>query len=60
MFADVYSYENELLYTGRQEGSTDRAIENARNFLKMGLSSEQVAERTGLSLGEIMQLKVQM
>ena len=72
MFAEVYSYENELLYTGRLEGhaeghaegfsdgETSKAIENAQNFLKMGLSSEQVAEGTGLPLEKVIQLKEEM
>jgi len=56
MFAEVYSYENELLYTGRIE----KATEIAQNLLKMGLSAKQVAEGTDLSLEEILQLKEQM
>ena len=60
MFAEVYSYENELLYTGRQEGRSEEKIQNAQNFLEMGLSSEQVAKGTGLSLEKVIQLKEQM
>jgi len=56
MFAEVYSYENELLYTGRLE----EKVAVAQNFLKMGLSSEQVAKGTGLPLEKVMQLKEQM
>jgi len=56
MFADVYSYENELLYTGRAE----KATEVANNSLKIGLSIEQITEITGLSLEEVMELKEQM
>ena len=60
----VYSYENELLYTGHQqgfsEGEISKAIENAQNFLEMGLSSEQVVKGTGLPLEKVMHLKEQM
>ena len=45
---------------GRLEGSIARAIENAKNFLNMGFSPEQVAKGTGLTLEEVMQLKEQM
>lgn len=46
---------------GRAEGITEgerkKAIETAKNFLKMGLSIEQVAQGTGLSVAEIENLK---
>ena len=68
MFAEVYSYDNELLHTGRLEGlsqglSQGRAEEKisvAQNLLKMGLPSKQVAEGTGLTIEEVTQLKEQM
>ena len=68
MFAEVYSYENELLYTGRQEGlsqgraegETLKAIKVAQNLLKIGLSTKQIAESTELSLEEVMELQEQM
>ena len=42
---------------GIAEGSHAKAIETARNFLRMGLSKEQVAQGTGLSLEEINKLR---
>ena len=42
---------------GRAEGSHAKAIETARNFLRMGFPAEKVAEGTGLSLEEIQNLK---
>ncbi len=42
---------------GRAEGSHSAKLETARNFLRMGLSKEQVAQGTGLSLEEIQKLK---
>ena len=38
---------------GRIEGKIEGKYEAARNFLKMGLSPEQVAEGTGLSVSEV-------
>ena len=42
---------------GREQGSHSAKLETARNFLRMGLSKEQVAQGTGLSLEEIQNLK---
>ena len=42
---------------GLAEGSHSAKLETARNFLQMGLSQEQVAQGTGLSLEEIQKLK---
>ena len=41
---------------GIAEGSHSAKLEDARNFLRMGLSKEQVAQGTGLSLEEIQKL----
>jgi predicted transposase/invertase (TIGR01784 family) len=41
---------------GRVEGASQKAIEAARNALKMNLSMEQVAQITNLSLEEIREL----
>ena len=41
---------------GLAEGETNKAKEVARNFLAMGLSVEQVAQGTGLSVEEIKKL----
>ena len=41
---------------GLAEGEHKKAIETAKNFLKMGLSIEQVAQGTGLSIDEIKKL----
>ncbi|MBR6060625.1 MAG: PD-(D/E)XK nuclease family transposase, partial [Spirochaetales bacterium] len=46
-----------VLEQGFAEGSHAKAVETARNFLRMGLSKEQVAQGTGLSLSEIQNLK---
>ena len=45
------------LSQGRAEGSHAKAIETARNFLRMGFPAEKVAEGTGLSLEEIQNLE---
>ena len=53
------SYEDGLfvgLATGREEGAYQNKLETARSFLSMGLSPEQVAQGTGLSLEVIQKL----
>ena len=42
---------------GIERGSKEKALEIAKNFLKMGLNDEQIADGTGLSLEEIEVLK---
>ena len=42
---------------GRTEGEHRKAIETARNFLRLGLSIEQVATGTGLSVEQVTALK---
>ena len=41
---------------GIQQGAKSNAISNARNFLKMGLSPEQVSAGVGLPLAEVIEL----
>ena len=41
---------------GLERGAYEKALETARSFLSMGLSPEQVAQGTGLSLKVILQL----
>ena len=45
---------------GREEGKTVIKIEMANNFLKMGLSPEQVAQGTGLSIEQVKELERQL
>ena len=42
---------------GISQGAYEKAIETAKNFLSMGLSIEQIAKGTGLSLEVIQTLK---
>jgi predicted transposase/invertase (TIGR01784 family) len=42
---------------GRAEGREEERIALARNFLRMGLSLEQISEGTGLTLEEVKRLK---
>jgi hypothetical protein len=42
---------------GREEGEEKKAFEVARNFLKMGLPLDQIAQGTGLSIEEISGLR---
>ncbi len=41
---------------GKAEGEHKKAIDTAKNFIKMGLSLEQVAQGTGLSVDELEKL----
>ena len=49
------AYEDGL-FVGREEGAYETKLETARSFLSMGLSPEQVAQGTGLSLEVIQKL----
>ena len=42
---------------GIKEGEYNKAVENAKNFLKLGISPEIVAQGTGLSLEEVNKIK---
>ena len=44
------------LKQGLERGAYEKALETARRFLSMGLSAEQVAQGTGLSLEVIQKL----
>ena len=45
---------------GREEGKAEIKTETAINFLKMGLSPEQVAQGTGLSIEQVKELERQL
>lgn len=42
---------------GRKEGAHNKAVESAMNFLKLGVSTEIIAQGTGLSLDEVNKIK---
>ena len=42
---------------GIKEGEYNKSIENAKNFLNLGISPEIVAQGTGLSLEEVKEIK---
>ncbi|MEO1769418.1 hypothetical protein [Candidatus Enterococcus ferrettii] len=48
------------LSTARREGREENKVETAINFLKMGLSPEQVDQGTGLSIEQVKELKRQL
>ena len=50
---DCISREKYAFFRGEEQGAHDKAVETARNALAMGLSVEQVAQITGLSLDEV-------
>ena len=45
---------------GRKEGQAENKVETAINFLKMGLSPEQVAQGTDLSIEQVKELERQL
>ena len=46
---------------GREEGSQQKAVETARNFLRMKvLTPEKIAEGTGLPLEQVIELQKQI
>ena len=47
---------NEGISLGITQGAYQKAVETAKKFLSMGLSVEQVADGTGLSVEEIEKL----
>jgi len=49
-------HDQDTFRRGKQEGAHEKALETARKFLAMGLSFEQVAEGTGLSLETVQKL----
>jgi len=57
MFAEVYSYENELAYVNKQEGKQEKALEIAQASLENGLDVEMISVITGLDIETIESLK---
>ena len=54
---DIYEEgKNDGIAQGISQGAEQKAIETAKNFIKMGFSLEQVAQGTGLSLETIQNL----
>ncbi len=51
-----YDYDTDIRVK-QEEASEERAIETAFNFLKMGLSPEQVAQGTSLPLEKVLELQ---
>lgn len=50
----LYAAQQRGIAQGIEQGARENSLENARNFLKLGLSIEQVAEGTGLSKEEVL------
>ena len=61
MFADVYSYENELLYTGRLEGrvegNKEKAVEVAKLAFANDIDVETIVLLTGLEKSVVLNLQ---
>ena len=57
LFAETYSYENELKYVGEQEGIQKGILETARKGLLNGFNIETVVLFTGLDESVILNLQ---
>jgi predicted transposase/invertase (TIGR01784 family) len=53
---DIEVQREEAFEKGLSQGEHRKAIETAKNFLDMGISIEQIAQGTGLSIEEIKSL----
>ena len=54
-FLTEYDYDTDIAVQ-REEAAEQKAIETAKNFIKMGFSLEQVAQGTGLPLETVQKL----
>ncbi|WP_010241121.1 hypothetical protein [Clostridium arbusti] len=55
--AELKTAERKGIEKGREEGMEKGKIEVAKSFLRMGLSIEQIAAGTGLTVEEIRKLE---
>lgn len=54
-------WETDIRDDARQQGAQEKALENARNFLKMNiLTPAQISEGTGIPLEEVKQLALEL
>jgi len=53
MFAEVFSYDQELIDKGIEQGAHQKAVEMAKSLLGAGMSESEVAEHSKLSLNVI-------
>ena len=59
MILTEYDYDTDIAVQ-REEAYEEAKIENARNFLKMGLTLEQVAQGTGLTIETVEKLATEL
>ena len=60
MLLTEYDYDTDIAVQRQEayeDGAQQKAIETAKNFISMGLSIEQVAQGTGLSIETVKSLK---
>jgi len=64
LMVDIAQYaeteEYSKLWTAHNDGKREAQIETARNFLRLGLSIEQVSTGTGLSIEQVTALKADL
>ncbi len=54
---DIAVKQEEAFEDGMEKGSQLKAIETAKNAIKLGLNTDQISKITGLSFEEISNLK---
>ena len=57
MFAEIFSYDQELIEKGIEKGIERKSIEIAKNLISMNVSLEQIAEAAKLPVGKIKELQ---
>ena len=62
MFVDIIANEKKrekrLIEQGREQGREQERIETAKRLLEMGISVEQAAKGTNLSIDEVRKIKM--
>lgn len=56
-YNDIQNSIDTAIEKGREEGREEERAKNAKSFLAMGLSPEQVAQGTGLPLKEVLRIQ---
>ena len=55
-YNNINLHDQDIIRAAKKEGARENAIETAKKFLAMGLSVEQVAQGTRLSVEDIQNL----
>ncbi|MBR1721134.1 MAG: hypothetical protein IJ727_01405 [Treponema sp.] len=50
-------HERDIRYAAKREGALEQAVKDARNYLSMGLSAEQVSRGSNLPIETVLQIQ---